>query len=675
MNSDMASAKREALSACSKVESMGSAMASMPHYMSKGVNELAASGVEKAVNGLMSMLLLVITGVEEVIIFFINVMTQTYLCLITFVISGSLHAALDIIKAVTDFLDDTLGKIGDELSDGAKAFQDSLNGFISGINGIASVFGNDKGVPEIDISKQIDELKDLKLPDSLDEDLKKLNDSIPTFDEVNNFTNNALRMPFEIVKNLVNESLDEFTFDRSILPVPAKEKMSFCSDSDGINGFFGKIASLISTGKTIFLATLIIGAVAACIPMAYREIRAWRSMKDRSTLVGKNAHDPLDVVYIVSRPHTSTVGLKIASWFKNERRQVLVRWVVAYATSPPALFVLSLGIAGLFSCACQMALLSAVKKEVPGLSDQVGEFAGKVVDSLNNASEQWAVSTNHAIGEANNDINDKVFGWVNTTTGGVNDTLNVFVDETNKVLNTTFGGTILYDPIKEVLNCLIMLKIKGIQKALTWVSDHAHVDFPQMANDTFSLGALESMTKGDDKGDSDSDNFLSNPEDTTTDAITSAVKRVTDSIQSGIRTEALISTCIVAIWVFIVLLALIRALVLSFRRDKLRGNGGGDPAFYNSATLSRDIDGFQDVQLESTSVPNNNGISTYSTKPHAQQSQARTAHVDDSEMDYQDQKLGFAGQRDYESALKNNGTYPAHTSSYGQVEYGINEKR
>lgn len=45
LDSDIASAKTEALSACTSVENVGSAMASMPHYLSQGVNEMAADGV------------------------------------------------------------------------------------------------------------------------------------------------------------------------------------------------------------------------------------------------------------------------------------------------------------------------------------------------------------------------------------------------------------------------------------------------------------------------------------------------------------------------------------------------------------------------------------------------------------------------------------------------------
>ena len=61
--------------------------------MSKGVNELTASGVEKAVNGLMSMLDLSVTGVEEIVVFIFNLLTSTYVCLITLAVNGSVTVA------------------------------------------------------------------------------------------------------------------------------------------------------------------------------------------------------------------------------------------------------------------------------------------------------------------------------------------------------------------------------------------------------------------------------------------------------------------------------------------------------------------------------------------------------------------------------------------------------
>ncbi|KAK4988261.1 plasma membrane fusion protein prm1, partial [Elasticomyces elasticus] len=469
LDDNLGSARKQALSACTGVENVGSAMASMPHYMSQGVNRLSADGIEKAINGLMQMLILSVTATEEIVVFIINLLTSTYVCLITLAVGGSLHVAIDVAEDVGKFLNSTAQAVGHDLAGAATDFENVMNTFLKGLDNIGSFFAGKKLTPPtINLDGSIAKLNSLQLPAGYDKGLGKLNASIPTFAEVNNFTNNAIKLPFEEVKKLLNESLPKYTMNSSLFPVPAKEQLTFCSDNNGINDFFDDLVHIEHLAKKIFLVVVIVAAILACIPMAYREIRRWRFMQERARLIKSDAFDPMDAVYIASRPYTSTAGLKIADRLSSSRRQTLVRWSVAYATTVPALFVLSLGIAGLLACLCQYILLKAIEKEVPALTDQVGNFADKVVMRLNNASQQWAVGTNDIINSTNTQINHDVFGWVNTTTTALNNTLNVFVDGMVDALNVTFGGTILYEPILEVLNCLVILKIEGVEKALTW---------------------------------------------------------------------------------------------------------------------------------------------------------------------------------------------------------------
>lgn len=100
LDHDLGTARQQALSTCTSVERVGSAMASMPYYMSQGANELAASGIEKAINGLMEMLILTVTGVEEMVLFVIHLLTNTYLCLITMAVTGSLAVAITVAEDV-----------------------------------------------------------------------------------------------------------------------------------------------------------------------------------------------------------------------------------------------------------------------------------------------------------------------------------------------------------------------------------------------------------------------------------------------------------------------------------------------------------------------------------------------------------------------------------------------
>lgn len=664
LHNDLDSAKTQALSACTGVESMGSAMASMPHYMSKGVNELTAAGVEKAVSGLMSMIFMTITGVEELVVFYINMLTSTYLCLITLVVSGSLHVALKVAEDVTNFLNKTLGDIGNDIHKGIDGFQNDLNKFTGALNSIPEAFGGHGAIPKLNLDDQLNALDHVQLPGTIDQGLQKLNSSIPSFAEVQNFTDNAIRLPFEEVKKLINESLPHFQMNRSLFPVPQKEQLTFCSDNNGIADFFNHLASIANLARRAFIGVLVVLAILVCIPMAYREIRRYRTMQKRAKLVGEKSYDPMDVIYIASRPYTASAGIKAAKPFKSFKRQTLTRWVIAYGTSTPALLVLSLGITGLLACFCQYILLKAVEKEIPALADEVGDFAGKVVNTLNNASEAWAVGTNKAITTTNNDINDNIFGWVNTTTGAMNNTLNVFVDTITKTLNSTFGGTVLQDPVNELFNCLIGLKVAGIEKGLTWVSDHAHVDFPLLQNDTFSLGAAASLAD-DNGGSGKASNLLSSPGSGATDEISKAVEVVGRHIADAIRTEALISTALVLLYLLVVLMGIARAVFLALRTTKLRGEGGPSHAgdipldTVDNHAVTRDIPTEAAPAYEPPSQPQP------PRRPFAAFTAPSRQDPVDDEMQWQDQKLGFAGDR---GQVHVNHGAGARRSEYGQVE-------
>ncbi|OBT76118.1 hypothetical protein VF21_04816 [Pseudogymnoascus sp. 05NY08] len=575
LDNNIASAKAKALSACTSVENVGSAMASMPHYMSGGVNAMAASGVTKAVNGLMSMLMLAVTGVEEIVLFIINMMTSTYICLITLVVGGALQAALEVIDKAGQFLNKTLATVTGEITDGINGFQSNMNTFLKDIAGVTGLFGGKSSPPTIDLTSEMNKLKSINFnAANLDTNIKALDTKIPDFSEVHNFTNNLIRTPFEEIKKLINASTIGYTFDKSVFPVAQKEALTFCSNNNGINDFFNGLSTTAHVARKAFIGIVVALAIIACVPMAYREIRRWRITKQRALLIQKQAFDPMDVMYLAARPYTSTAGIKVASKMKTTKKQVLMRWFVAYITTIPALFVLLLAFAGFFSCLCQYILVRTIEKEVPALTNQVGDFSQNVVLALNNASEQWSIGANGVITSTNTKINAEVFGWVTTSTTAVNHTLNVFVDMVDTLLNDTFGGTILYTPIQETLNCLLLLKIQGIEKGLTWVHDNAHVAFPPFDKDVFSLGAAASLS-----GEPGSQSFLASPGSSASDDISGAVQHVVDFMYKTIREEALIATVLFSVYLLIVLIGASRLIAGLMTRDKTRAEGGGVPAF------------------------------------------------------------------------------------------------
>lgn len=553
-------------------------MASMPHFMAQGVNEMTASGVEKAVSGLMTMLEMSVTGVEEIVLFVIHMMTSTYLCLITLAIRGSLGAAVEIGTEIAANLNKTIDEVTNGIGDATKTVTDAINAVFSGIPGIPSIPGVDK--PTIDLTEEIDKLKSLEAPPAIQEGLQKLNASIPTFEEVQNFTDSVIRLPFEEVKKLIS-GMNNFTFDRELLPVPQKEKLDFCSEGNSINNFFNDLIEMAYNAKRIALGVLIVAAILVIIPMAWSEFRRYRTMKERSELFN-NGYRPMDVIYLASRPHSSGWGLWIGQRFGSERRQTYARWAFAYATSMPMLFLLSLGIAGLFSCFCQYLVVRGIQNKVPELTSQVADFAEKVVTSLNNASMSWSGGVNSAVGSLDDKINTDMLDWVNTTTSAVNGTLNAFVEKMSTTLNETFGDTPLHDPIKDVLNCLIGLKIASFQQGLTWVQENAHVQFPGVKNDTFSLGALAKISDSSSAAE-----LLADPNGKAKDEVTEAVTFVIDKLLSGILLEALISIVILCIWLAYAIGGVVCACVLLSRKNNI---SSGEDAYVVNPAVKENAD-------------------------------------------------------------------------------------
>ncbi|TQS38295.1 hypothetical protein Golomagni_01201 [Golovinomyces magnicellulatus] len=565
LNYNVGRAKEEALEACSSVESVGSAMASMPHYLSTGVNTLTAESITKTVDEMMEMMMDSLDLVSNIVLFVINMFTQTYACLITFAVTGSLAASIELIEKVGKFMNESIGSATETLARDSQKFQDGLNDFLKKIQ-LPAFLGGTKAVPKIDISGPIESLRNIKIdPTAMNSELNRLNSSLPNFADVQKFTEQAINFPFMQLRKMMNDSKVSYSFDHNIFPVAEKKKLTFCSNNNIINNFFNDILAIISKAKSLFTALLITLAVLFAVATAFKEIRAWKKLHDRAIFMANHIEDHLELMDLFSRPHTSIAGYHFA-------RQNLVRWLIAYGTTVPALYVLSLGFAGLFSCLCQYILLKNVQKEVPTIAEEVGKFSDIVVKSLDDASKQWAVDANNVISGINTKINKDVFGWVQTGTGAVNETIDEFTNEMTRALNITFGGTILYKPIVEVMNCLVGLKVASFQKGLTWVHDQAHISIPEFKPNVFSLGAAASLAT---KNTSDSsDSFLASTGDVASDKVTMAIMKVVVKLQESIKEEAIISTVLISLWIILVLIGLGRIIVADLKPTKVHGEGG-----------------------------------------------------------------------------------------------------
>ena len=108
----------------------------MPYYIVQGVNELTANNIKKGVNGLLLIINLSITAVKNIVLFIINMMTQTYIYLITLAVSGSLYTAVQLGDKVVKILNSTISAIEDDITSVTGTFKKDFNSFISSLKSI-----------------------------------------------------------------------------------------------------------------------------------------------------------------------------------------------------------------------------------------------------------------------------------------------------------------------------------------------------------------------------------------------------------------------------------------------------------------------------------------------------------------------------------------------------------
>jgi len=131
----------------------------------------------------------------------LNNWLDTYICLFTLAVDGSLEAVLSAAEDATSFLNSTLSRISTDILNDVSSAESTIEAAVEkALNGVGSILGvNNINIPQISIPS-IAELSNISIPDTVGSALQTLNQSLPTFDEVKNATDEAISFPFELLK-------------------------------------------------------------------------------------------------------------------------------------------------------------------------------------------------------------------------------------------------------------------------------------------------------------------------------------------------------------------------------------------------------------------------------------------------------------------------------------------
>lgn len=509
-------------------------------------------GITDTVRGLVKILMLILTGITELIMFAIDLEIGTWACVITQFIHGFLAILDETVGLVLGAVNEAMKDIVNGLADALDALETALDKFVSFVKTIS--FGQINGIPSVDdVSNQVQDLRNFngsvpisKITGWIDD----INKDIPDINSVTAEIQAVISLPFNTIKALLNESLGNWTMDPSLFPTASKQTLSFCTGNDGITDFFDVLFTIVKNAKIIAIVGLILLAIGSAAFMAWWEIKRYRrTVAKAQTFLER---EPMDVVYIAGRPLTARSGIWVSEKLsKDPKRQMLIRWCIAYATTYTALFVLSLAIAGGFSVLFQYLTMRAIQKEAPALTTQVGDFVGQVVGKLDQASEAWSNDTNHAISDVADGINNHVLYYVVNGTGALTKMIDAFKNKTQTFMEGAFGHTKLGNFTDGMLGCFSK-KLDEVEDAIEWVHDNAHVSFPEMPSNLFSFGA-------NDTSNSSLTSIVASSSSATADDITGALDKVIATLQTGIITEGLIALVLLLVYVAYVFFAVAQA--------------------------------------------------------------------------------------------------------------------
>jgi hypothetical protein len=568
--------KEKAMKSCDALEVASSTVTSLPHFMASGFNRATIDGVNLTIKGTARMIDLLIVAMKGIIIWLIDVYTRTYQCLLEFAIRGSVGALTASVQAIGDATRGQLEGIKSQLDSSIADFVNKLNEFSDKINNIPLV----PDIPKLEIQTNL--LSNFQLPTTdINNALNSLNGNIPTMSEIDSKVSNLISIPFDELRGTVGGIMSNVKFNETALPVPPKNQISFCAENLDLSILDNITRDLIKAahiGLGIMFAVLLLMIVGNGFLIWYTHIR-YKIHINRTTKTAKlidlksDKESVIEVIKIAEHPFIMRWIIKASKLFKNLENRNLFRWFCDYILHKPALICLIIGISGIIGIYLQIAVLNTVKNNYKKpISDAVSGFGNSVTNLINSqlssTSTQFASDSNNIIGSLENDLNQDLLSWVNITTSTLNNTLNAAVDEITTFVQNTFKDVPVLIPfVQQLVNCLVLTKIEGIQAGLTFIQENAFIGLPRV-NDSLLLLSKDNMN---DVVGQATTSLVGSPlsqDGNANNEIGGEIGKIFDTYENNLRAELPLFYTLTSIWFVVILMGIIRVLWFIYKRYK-----------------------------------------------------------------------------------------------------------
>lgn len=489
------------------VEKYATNVVSFPHYMTKTSNYMIAKALEATNNGLMNTLTMIMNASENIIYFMVELSVGTYACLLMAAIDNTAMAALNATEDVISVANDTLQSFAHDLNDGLQDLSFAINEVVDTAedtgDALKHLFGgksnNKKGNNTITerlhhVNLTISNMQKWQISGNINDKIEKLKDDIPDFTDVQNYTKKVIELPFKELKRQVNSNKNK-TFNANAMYVPGMATLDFTNGTQNIDEMYNHLINAAKKTTHVIIGLICLSILILLVYAFWTELRDWRKVLEASRSLNytnesyiseetKKEYN-IEVIKTMQWRTADFISIFISKKIlriEDPAKINNIRWIMNYAASPYLFSFLLLGLLGLVSVLCQYIILHFVSKvDISSTSDQIFySTKNEIYTSFNNSLNDWTNQTNNYINNYQNNVNDNLLAWVDTTATTVNNTVTEFDNKMNAAIDALFKGTPLYKPVEQIVFCVIDSKIQKIQKAMTWLADHAHLQLPNL---------------------------------------------------------------------------------------------------------------------------------------------------------------------------------------------------
>ncbi|KAI8072800.1 hypothetical protein BC940DRAFT_358775 [Gongronella butleri] len=212
------------------------------------------------------------------------------------------------------------------------------------------------------------------------------------------------------------------------------------------------------------------------------------------------------------------------------------QWLLFMTQSPAITYCLYVSVLGLTICYSCLLLVSSLPSIcLTTLDDHIDQWYHNITQNatraLQTGYDAHANAANAWLSDAQTTINDQWLGSIQAFASPINNTIGAALDSISTLITDTVGGTIMEEPARDALNCLLLNKITTLQHGIEWLMTQPDVQLPQLP--LILMPAFPRVSR----------------------VIPSA--RLVDTLASQLRTQLVIYWVLFALWALCAILGLI----------------------------------------------------------------------------------------------------------------------